>query len=612
MYAAFLRRLVAAFSFLPLFLPAPAAHAEPTWTEVRSPHFRVLTDGSGRDARLVAHEFEQMRYVFVLRFGNSKVESGAPLTIVAARDGNTLRELEPGLWKAEGDKIAGEFHRGWEKQFALVRLDEWSTGAREVVYHEYTHSILHANAHWLPTWLDEGMAEFYAYTRFQGDRIYIGAPTERYAVLNSEVLIPATEMLGVDQRSPYYHDDRKMQLFYAESWALVHFMTFGPGMDAGAKLEAFYKDIQDHPDQQAAFRAHFGDPRAFDNAFAQYVRRFTFTAGVLPPGPIENQKTYAERKLSPPETAYELGCFHIGAHDRKIGRALLEKALALDPKLAAAHEELGFLDFAAGNDKEATLQWEQALALDPSLPRTRFALAMSGTPLSRQTEAQLRETETAMQRVLASAPGYAPAYVELALVEWRLRHLQEAYNDVHKAEALEPWRAGYHILAGRILLAGNQPAIAANYSRYVALHWFGPDHNEAVDLWDALPSNARGSDAQLTPDFPSGVKTARGTLTALSCQDIPGGGRSVTATLQPEGNAKPLTLVGGRQLRIGFSDTLWWGEDHFSPCYHLADHPAVVAYKAGSNELLDLEVRDDLPGTGAPPKPATETATAQP
>jgi hypothetical protein len=51
---------------------------------------------------------------------------------------------------------------------------------------------------------------------------------------------------------------------------------------------------------------------------------------------------------------------------------------------------------------------------------------------------------------------------------------------------------------------------------------------------------------------------------------------------------------------IGFSDTLWWGEDHFSSCYHLAGHAAVLAYKPQGPqgpELVDLEVRDDLPDT---------------
>jgi hypothetical protein len=43
-------------------LIAFSAHAEQKpWTEVKSPHFRVITDGSDRDARNVAAEFEQMR-----------------------------------------------------------------------------------------------------------------------------------------------------------------------------------------------------------------------------------------------------------------------------------------------------------------------------------------------------------------------------------------------------------------------------------------------------------------------------------------------------------------------------------------------------------------------
>ena len=101
-----------------------------------------------------------MRRVFVQRFGREDIEAGAPLTVMAARDVNTFRMLEPALWKASGECIAGEFHRGWERQFAVIRLDTWGEANQTVVYHEYVHSVLHANVHWLPTWLDEGLAEF--------------------------------------------------------------------------------------------------------------------------------------------------------------------------------------------------------------------------------------------------------------------------------------------------------------------------------------------------------------------------------------------------------------------------------------------------------------------
>ncbi len=588
-----------AIPVLLLTFVVPAAYAEQTWIEIRSPHFRVLTDGTARDARGVANEFEQMRQVFASRLNSQQLADGAPLTIVAARDGGTLRALEPALWKARGGNVAGEFYRGWEKQFAIVRLDGWDGGTHQIVYHEYTHSVLHANAHWLPMWLDEGLAEFYAYTRFQSDRIYVGAPSERLGVLRSSPLVPVTNILEVTDRSPYAHDESKVQLFYAEAWAIVHYMTFGSGMGNGAKLNTFVRLLQDGVDQQKAFTQTFGDPQAFDRAFQQYVQRFLFSAAVLPPFPLADPKSFTERKLSPAEADYELGCFHIGARDRSAGRALIDQALAMDPKLAGAHEELGFLLFEAGQDDAARKEWEQAVALDPSLPRSQFALAMSGTPLAQQTPEQLRATQVSLRHIAGLAPSFGPVYVELALIEWREGAMQLAYQDAHKAEQLDPWRAGYRVLTGHILLHGNQPALAASYSRYVAGHWFGPDHDEAVELWQAIPDAQRGPGPPLVLDLPPNTQMARGTLTAFTCSNTPGD-NSLRVTLMPDkpAGAKPVTFTSDGRLIIGFSDTLWWGEDHFTACHHLEGLPAVLAYKpqgADGGEVVDLEVRDTLP-----------------
>jgi hypothetical protein len=44
-------------------LVSRAAAGEKPWIEVDRPHFRVLSDGSDRDARRVARKFEQMRAV---------------------------------------------------------------------------------------------------------------------------------------------------------------------------------------------------------------------------------------------------------------------------------------------------------------------------------------------------------------------------------------------------------------------------------------------------------------------------------------------------------------------------------------------------------------------
>jgi hypothetical protein len=175
---------------------ATEAPSEQTWTEIRSPHFRVLTDASASDGRRVANEFEQMRNVFAVRFGDGEdVRTGPPLTILAASDERTFRELEPGLWKAKNKTdISAQFHSRWERQFASIRLDTWQGAQQVPVYYEYTQSFLHANVRWLPVWLEVGLGEFYSYTTFQHDRVLVGAPSLRSGTLKSMVLIPVSTM----------------------------------------------------------------------------------------------------------------------------------------------------------------------------------------------------------------------------------------------------------------------------------------------------------------------------------------------------------------------------------------------------------------------------------
>ena len=50
---------------------------------------------------------------------------------------------------------------------------------------------------------------------------------------------------------------------------------------------------------------------------------------------------------------------------------------------------------------------------------------------------------------------------------------------------------------------------------------------------------------------------------------------------------------------MGYSDTLWYGRDHFSDCRHIEGMRAIVRYKPGTsnavNDLVGLELRVDVP-----------------
>lgn len=585
------------------FSAAATLAADKRWVEIRSHNFRVVTNGNPADARHVAREFEQLRYLFATQFPGFRLDSGAPLTIFAVADENTAKELEPRLWKRKGAKPAGEFHSGWEKRFAMVRLDAWQHGAHEVVYHEYTHTLLDLNNHWLPLWLNEGLAEFYGYTRFQEHQIFVGSPTNRFSTLRTGIPIPIQTLITIDQRSPYYHDENKVEMFYAESWALVHFMVFGPEMDRGVKVIEFARLAQQGIEQEKAFEQVFGDFKNIDKALSQYINRFTFAAGVLKSPPQIDEKDFSARVLSMAETEAELGAFHLWNHDLADARYYSERAVKDDPKLGLAHEDMGFVDFAEGKDTEALTEFAQAYALDDKLYLSLFAKTMLSSVSGSNSAAEETQLHEGLNKVLTVDPQFAPAYVQLARYWLRQNDLKAALAASRKAEELEPSRAGYHVLSGYILLRMGRPADAAAFAKYVAERWFGADHDEAIELWNSVPSEQRSRDV-LSDVAAKDTVTAIGTVKSVTCSEQDGG---IALVINHDGHN--LTFRRKRPVEGGFSDTVWYGADHFSFCHHVDGMRAVVRYRPATDpnytgDIAELQIRDDLPA-------ALSTSTAE-
>ncbi len=575
----------------------PARAAQKPWIEVRSPHFRVLTNGSQSDGRHVAKEFEQMRYVLADRHPEFRLEGGAPLIIFAPQDESTAKSLEPATWKLKGAKPSGIFHHGFEREYAMVELDTMvGEGAKEIVYHEYTHTIFHLNFHWLPPWLDEGLANFYGYTRFQGHKILVGAaPVTRYQMPQGS-LIPIETLIAVDRDSPYYHNEDKVYQFYAESWALVHFLLFAPEMEQGKRLNQFVALLQQGVDQKKAFQQIFGDFKTVEQALRSYLSRFALTAGVMPDSTQIDEKSFTSRTMSLAETEAELGGYHLWTRDPAGARTLIERALKDDPKLGLAHENMGFIDFSEGNDAAAISEFSQATSLDPNLPLSLFARTMMSPIATSDAPSDQDAFHEALMKVLSMNPQFAQAYVQLAILALRQNDPQTPFGLSRKAEQLDPSLAGYHVLSGRILLRLGKPAEAARFARFVAQRWFGADHDEAVELWDAIPANQRpAGDSPLILPLEKDTEKIEGTVASVQCS---GPDRNLILVLKRKDRA--LTFHGSGRYTGGFSDTIWYGADHFSFCHHLEGLRAIVRYHAPSNtsyagDLTQIDIRNDLP-----------------
>jgi tetratricopeptide (TPR) repeat protein len=578
------------------------------WVEVRSPHFRLMTNGGERDGRHLIRQFELIRAVFESQFPGFKLEAPAPLLIIAPKDEYTAKQLVPQMWAHPGPRIAGLYHHGWEREYAIVRLDQVISDRVDpdtyhVVYHEYIHSLLHINFRWIPSWLDEGLAEFYGYTRFEKRSMFIGAPprmAQKVEFLQQRVSIPLATFV---QSSMVSRSEEQTHLSYMQAWALTHFLTFGPGMQSGQLLRKFFNELQRGIEQKKAFEEAFGDFPTTQKQYEQYLDKFAFTTGVVPVPARLEEDDFTARLMTLAETHAELAAWHIRYHQWEQVRELTEAALREDPKLSLAHEDNGFLQFNEGKDDQAVKEFSEAVTLDPKNYVALFAQIMTSRAARSMDPKDRDLTYHSLEKVLDLKPDFAPAYVELAKIDFSKPDFTVALALSRKAEQLEPFRSGYHVLSGEILLGMNRPIDAAAEANYVAQRWSGSDRDEALDLLNSIPLAEHPPETPAIAGAAQKWQTASGTVKSVRCD-----GPSFEITLNINGQQQTFKSTG---TPVGFSDTLWVGRDHFTPCFHVQGLRAMLRYNASKDpsytgDLIYAGFRDDLP---APNSPATSQAS---
>ena len=462
--------IAAAFAVLP-------ANAE-TWVKVISPHFTVLSNGSAKDAREVAAGFEQIHAVFALALPGLRTDSGAETIVIAAKDEKSFVELMPSE-KKRANYLAGEFHKGWEKDYVVIRLD-LPGQTRNIVYHEYIHKLLRLNFTRLPVWLDEGLAEFFANTESRSNEMYLGAPSPRIQILRSRSLYPLPTILSATASSPYYRDEDKISMFYAESWGLTHFLMFGENMGRGRRMNAYLESLQKGVASDTAFARAFGDPKAVEKQFENYLGQFAFLA-MRVDKPNVDLSAFKSGSLSAAEADARLGSLFTYFHQFELAEQRLTAALHENPEAGLAHENMAFLRFQQGNDDEAAKEFDEAAKLDPTSYLSLYYQAM--LKFHSKTDAESLSTlDTVLQKVLQLNPRFAPALVVRSQIYVRQGRLQQALDLATQAQKLEPDRAGYLTNVAAILLLGHNYSESTKFASIVAGRWAATDSAEALTI----------------------------------------------------------------------------------------------------------------------------------
>ena len=590
-----------AFSCLLLICALPS-RAE-NWVKVKSPHFTVLSNGSEKQARQVAVGFEQIHTVFTTVIPGLRTDSSAETTIFAVNDENTFAELMPSE-KKYVSHLGGLFDKGWEKDYVIVRLDIPDEN-RNIVYHEYIHKILHLNFTRLPVWLDEGLAEFFGNTWMRSDGIYIGAQSPRLEELRRGTPYPIATLLTVSHSSPYYRDAGKAGMFYAESWALTHFLMFGPGMEQGRKMNVYLASLQRGAEGDKAFDDAFGDRKTVEKNFQAYANRFVYAAMRADKMQKIDPSSFEGGPMPQPETDARLGGFYTKDREFEIADKKLAAALGKDPQSALAHENLAFLDFVQGKDDEAGKEFDAAATLNPNSYLAIYYQAMMKFHGKKDADS-LAQLDSAMSKVLQLNPRFAPGLVVRSQIYMQQGKLQDAYNTSAQAYKLEPDRGGYFTNSAAILLLGRNYPAALKVASTVAARWEASDSAEAL----AVATQARRlgkieetADEKAEEDremeYAKDTTAVEGIVQSTHCE------KSKPFEIELRSGDQLLKFHSGKTFGTGFSDTLWYGEDHFTNCYHLEGMNALVRYapssgQNGENEMRWLEIRDELIPSSVP------------
>jgi TonB family protein len=429
------------------------------WIELRSPHFIVVTNAGEGKARQTVHQFEMIRAVFRLYFGLTQESVEQPVMLLAAKDENSMKALLPEFWVQKGSAHPeGIYLGGSDSDYIVIRVDvslnQEAYEPFEPVYHEYVHYLTRHMISHLPLWMVEGLAEFYGNTQIKSKDVYVGAPsTTNVLTLRQQKPLPVSRLFEIDASSPYYHEQNKTSIFYAESWALTHYLITRDWKENKQRVSDFMKLSEKGVDPKDAAARTIGDVNTLDDPLRKYIGNQSFTAVKIQPPSID-ESSFRVRDMTDAEALAVRGDFM--AHDRHYAEAqqMLEEALRADPKLGIARDGLSFLALQQGKAEEAEKWSSQGLALDPHDYRANYYYAWSLLKSGRIDNESLSKAEASLRAVMKGNPEFVPAYDAMAYVlnlEGGKERLDEAYMMTVQAVSREPGNVHYRIRGVEVL-----------------------------------------------------------------------------------------------------------------------------------------------------------------
>ena len=443
-----------------ILLCALSAEARERWVELRSPNFLLVSNAAPADAESILSRIERFRIALSRVLPERRLRSEVPTQIYAFRDFDSFESFLPRTEDGVAP-AAGYFRAGAFKNVIAVDVSAGRGSYERVVFHEYVHLMLSLGVQEYPLWFEEGLAEFYAATRLSDDGAEVGAAERTHRlVLAEHPLLEMEELLGADETWPLSASPRDQALFYAQSWALVHYLVVGQGLSGRRALSRYLGTLGGDADPLRSFDDAFGKtPAEVGEELRDYLEKGQLGSLHYPLSLPAVTGTFALRELSRAEVQLRWGELFLFTGRMKEARMCLDEACRLDPELGAAWETRGLASLLSGERDQGLRYLKRAIEVDGASPKGLYEYARallqdhSGQWIDSVPASLAREVEGALRRSLELKPDQSETARLLAFVYLvRGERLLEAKELVESALELTPERPSLLYLYAQLLL----------------------------------------------------------------------------------------------------------------------------------------------------------------
>lgn len=449
--------------------PVRTVTAKDTWTSMRSRNYLLIGNASEEDIRTMAVQLERFRDVFTKQFKDAALNSPVPTTVFVFKSDSSFGPYKP-LFRGRPADVAGYFQSGFDMNYITLSAERRQYNPYEMIFHESVHLLVDNKVRTSPAWFNEGLAEYFSALEILpektggGKRVVFGKPILRHILkLRQSKLLPLATLFGVDRASPYYNEREKSSVFYAESWALIHYLTHGQEGQRQPQLARFLELLASGTPLAQSFQQAFGsDYATLEKELKEYVRQDKYRGTFIPNvEPADSERELKGVPLTEAQALAYLGDLLLHHERDADAEKYLLRALTLAPELSAANASLGMLRIRQRAFVAAKEHLRRAMKSDPQnyLAQYYYAYALSSEPMDQQQTVTgyapeaAAEMRAALTRAIAIAPDFPESYRLLAFVNLITNtRLDEAVALLERALTLSPGRHEFSYVLAQVHL----------------------------------------------------------------------------------------------------------------------------------------------------------------